>query len=123
MLQQAVWAYDVLARIGADEFGLLLPNADRDGAAVVAERCRQSVEAAMLGVGDSESFSITLSVGVCCAPIGAAPAIDALMATADLALYQAKDSGRNHVVTLDLDCNAIDDRRRERRTGDTERGG
>lgn len=82
---------DQLGRYGGEEFILLLPETNRDAAAVVAERIRAAAEAA----GNLPHY--TVSIGVACnvvSDIG----LDPLLARADAALYEAKDGGRNRVV-------------------------
>ncbi|MBN9022066.1 MAG: diguanylate cyclase, partial [Rhizobiales bacterium] len=85
---------DVLARLGGEEFALLLPGVPEAGAAVAAERLRRSLsEASVL-----DAFRITASFGV--SEILASDAgIDDALARADAALYAAKQTGRNRVVT------------------------
>ncbi len=84
-------AGDVAFRIGGDEFAVLLPDTDAEEAAVVAERIRARVEA--------ELPHVTASLGV--AQLGVpAPDADTLLASADVALYDAKGAGRNRVVNF-----------------------
>jgi diguanylate cyclase (GGDEF)-like protein len=95
---------DALARFGGEEFVVLLINADLDSAAFVAERIRAGIAASMIDLSHSVRVSITASIGVAVldrsdsvsTPEAAAMA---LIAEADAALYQAKDSGRNRVVS------------------------
>ncbi|CAN7681060.1 DUF484 family protein [Pseudoduganella sp. LjRoot289] len=95
---------DALARFGGEEFVVLLINADLDSAAFVAERIRAGIAASMIDVSPSVRVSITASIGVACldrSDSEMAPEASAmeLIAQADSALYQAKDSGRNRVVS------------------------
>jgi diguanylate cyclase (GGDEF)-like protein len=95
---------DALARFGGEEFVVLLINADLDSAAFVAERIRAGIAASMIDVSPSVRVSITASIGVACldrSDPSVAPETSAneLIAQADAALYQAKDSGRNRVIT------------------------
>ncbi|SFU95497.1 GGDEF domain-containing protein [Pseudoduganella namucuonensis] len=96
---------DALARFGGEEFVVLLINANLDSASFVAERIRASIAASMIEVSPSVRVSVTASVGVACldrrdngATVDAAAA--ELIAQADSALYQAKDSGRNRIVSF-----------------------
>ena len=96
---------DALARFGGEEFVVLLINADLDSAAFVAERIRAGIAASMIEVSAGVRVSITASIGVACldrSDAGVTPEASAmeLIAHADSALYQAKDSGRNRVVTF-----------------------
>ncbi len=82
---------DFLARWGGEEFILVCPNTDLQQAQVVAELLRKKLDASEL----HQEEKITASFGV--ATI-AKPDLDGLFRSADLALYEAKDAGRNQVV-------------------------
>ncbi|MGA2128802.1 MAG: sensor domain-containing diguanylate cyclase, partial [Xanthobacteraceae bacterium] len=87
---------DVLSRIGGEEFALLLPETDLEGAQAVAERVRLDMASAHLMAG-RDPFSATVSIGVATAHRDDAGIVD-LMKAADAALYEAKRGGRNQVV-------------------------
>ncbi len=85
-------AVDQAARIGGEEFALLVPDCDTTGGLALAERLRRAVEVEFGGDG-----SLTASCGVASHPDhGDTPA--ALLAAADGALYEAKRRGRNRVM-------------------------
>lgn len=84
-------AHDVAARIGGDEFALLLPDGDSDAARLVAERVLTAV-AATVG-----HHGVTASIGVATAPQHGRTR-GALVRSADEALYAAKAAGRNRWV-------------------------
>jgi diguanylate cyclase (GGDEF)-like protein len=88
--------YDVLARIGGEEFALLLLETDLAQAQVVAERLRSEVAANSLVVA-SRSIPATISIGVATS-LEAMNNISELMKAADQALYDAKRAGRNRVI-------------------------
>jgi diguanylate cyclase (GGDEF)-like protein len=90
-LRKATREYDVAARFGGDEFCVLLPETDLEGALVVAERIRALVEQ------EGAQPAITVSVGVA-ALRGGDITPDDLLALADRAAYRAKFSGRNTVA-------------------------
>ena len=94
---------DALARFGGEEFVVLLIDADLESAAFVAERIRASVAGALIGVSHETQVSITVSIGVACLGGGqegeAEPVARELIAHADAALYQAKATGRNRVIS------------------------
>lgn len=87
---------DLLGRYGGDEFLLLLIGSTMDQAAVIAERLRKLVEQNVIHT-EAGNLNVTISLGVTATP-PAAGMIDKLIATADAALYQAKNNGRNQVV-------------------------
>ena len=87
---------DTCARMGGEEFLVLCPNTDSEGAVNVAERIRAAVEENLIET-ESVSLSITVSLGVAVRDEGV-ESIDALLKAADEAVYRAKDSGRNRVV-------------------------
>jgi diguanylate cyclase (GGDEF)-like protein/PAS domain S-box-containing protein len=86
---------DLKARLGGEEFCLLLPETSAASAHQVAERIRTGLQALPFEEA-GRSFRVTVSMGV--AGYADEESVDALMARADRALYQAKDSGRNRVV-------------------------
>ena len=87
---------DVLARIGGEEFALLLPETDLQQAEQVAERLRREAAAHPLNA-TSVSVPMTVSIGVAVAEDRMAGIAD-LMKAADHALYEAKIAGRNRVI-------------------------
>lgn len=87
---------DVLARIGGEEFALLLPETDLQQAQGVAERLRCEVGSNPL-VAASGTIPATVSIGVAVAAEGVNEVSD-LMKAADHALYDAKRAGRNRVI-------------------------
>jgi diguanylate cyclase (GGDEF)-like protein len=97
-LREEVRGVDTAARYGGEEFAIILPQANLEGALVVAERLRTRIEREQMpGIG-----SVTASLGVASFPVHASSR-DLLVTTADRALYQAKHTGRNRVCSpLDL---------------------
>ncbi len=89
---------DLAARLGGEEFVLLLPNTEEAGAIQVAERVRASVAAMGLVHAGSAAGHVTVSMGVATSrPFDWSDETQALVDTADRALYRAKASGRNTV--------------------------
>ena len=91
-LREELRRVDTAARLGGEEFAVILPQADMVGALAVAERLRQRLESLdMPKVG-----RVTASFGVATFPFHGTDRTT-LLDTADRALYQAKDTGRNRV--------------------------
>jgi len=88
---------DTFGRFGGEEFLLVLPGTDRQGALAVAERVRAATEASVLPELPFER-RITISIGV--ATYAPGEEVATLLARADKALYQAKNAGRNRVTAL-----------------------
>ena len=86
---------DLVARYGGEEMALVLPETDARGALIIAERIRAVVAAAQ-HLTEQGAIKVTLSVGVATWP-GAGEDPEALLESADKALYRAKQSGRNRV--------------------------
>lgn len=86
---------DVVARVGGEEFAVLLPSSTLAGAAAVAERLRLSIARQPI-VFDGREIACTVSVGVA-ATDGEPVSLDTLMKRADSALYAAKANGRNRI--------------------------
>jgi diguanylate cyclase (GGDEF)-like protein len=92
---------DVIARMGGEEFLILLRSTDRRGATATAERVREMVAEREFPWREG-SLAVTVSIGCASLGEGAAASIDALLGTADRRLYQAKRAGRNRVVADSL---------------------
>lgn len=90
---------DLLCRYGGEEFALLLPETDLDGALPVSERLREAAATRALTIGeDTVRFTVSIGIALCASD---EPVIDHPLARADAALYQAKVSGRDRVVAAD----------------------
>lgn len=86
---------DVFARFGGEEFALLLPEVDMEGAAQLAETSRRIIEAHPFRF-DNQDIPVTISLGI--ATLGPqAKEVTDLIRAADARLYQAKNGGRNRV--------------------------
>lgn len=95
-------AGDLLARIGGEEFAVLLPATDEATARQLAETLRRNVAAlAMPHAGSEVAPCVTLSVGIATRAAGRLDSFDALFHLADSALYVAKRRGRNRVACID----------------------
>jgi diguanylate cyclase (GGDEF)-like protein len=90
---------DIAARIGGEEFAVLLPESDVPAAWSFAERLREAVAASEFLLA-GEPHRITISIGIAAMDPARAER-SALMQAADTALYRAKDEGRNRVCVQD----------------------
>ena len=88
---------DILARYGGEEFAIVLPEVELVGARTFAEKCRQLVEKHRFSF-DGEVIQVTVSLGVT-TTFGPLISHTEMIRRADIALYQAKRSGRNRVMT------------------------
>jgi diguanylate cyclase (GGDEF)-like protein len=89
---------DVLARIGGDEFALILPDTDVAAARVVGDKLVEAVRASGSISAGGRSAGVTVSVGI--TPVSGGPELDVakLLIESDLAMYHAKESGKNRVA-------------------------
>jgi two-component system, cell cycle response regulator len=95
-MKSAVRRYDSIGRYGGEEFLIVLPGCDGDAARLQAERVREAVAGGCFSAG-AQSFGVTCSIGVSCRTHPSLSDTDSLVREADLALYEAKDRGRNRV--------------------------
>lgn len=105
ILKQEVRETDVVARMGGDEFAILLKRCAKENIRPVIERVRMSLEAQRFA-WDGKSFNTTASMGLVSLQEGYATLYD-LMSAADAACYMAKEGGRNRVCIYQRDDAAI----------------
>jgi len=99
LLSNNVRDIDLAARLGEDEFALLLPETDRNGGLLVAERARREIERFFAARElDGRPVGLTVSCGVASYPEDASTS-ERLLEAAAQALYLAKAAGRNAAVT------------------------
>jgi diguanylate cyclase (GGDEF)-like protein len=101
ILRTTVREIDLPSRYGGEEFAVLLPQTDLDGAHQLAERLRRALAARPMATHPGGLVAVTASFGVAAFPDAPTPA--ALFASADEALYRAKHAGKNCVVAADAD--------------------
>ena len=95
VLKSSLREIDILARIGGEEFAVLLPGTGQAAAVVLAERVRKLIQDTPFKTGGEAIIIISLGAAV----LGKGMAdIDDLLRSADSAMYEAKRSGRNRVV-------------------------
>jgi len=92
---------DVAARIGGEEFALLLPETDQQGAVQLAQRLRSSIEKRAYLSTSGVPVQVTASIGVAMATKDTQE-VEKLLSSADKQLYQAKNNGRNRVCSTML---------------------
>ena len=95
IVRRFVRGEDVAARIGGEEFAVMLPETDVESARAFAERLREAVAEDTFVLGGEEK-RLTISIGIACLAPGREER-SPLMEAADAALYRAKDEGRNRV--------------------------
>jgi diguanylate cyclase (GGDEF)-like protein len=101
ILQTMKRTEDTACRYGGEELVLILPETEKMNALVIAERIRKKVEEAGLEF-EGKTFNVTLSGGIASYP-GDGKEAHELVHAADVALYQAKESGRNRIFLHDLE--------------------
>ncbi len=94
--REALRDWDILGRMGGEEFAVLLPETDTTKALEVAERLRMMVAATNIPIEDGQIVRMTVSTGIATANDGDIT-VDTLLERADKALYEAKRSGRDMV--------------------------
>ncbi len=97
-LQQAVRTVDIPCRYGGEEFVVILPNTDTEGAVILAERVRLAIEQTVV-----DGLQVTVSIGVAHMIYHPGATPDELVEAADKAMYLAKDVGRNQVMVASQD--------------------
>lgn len=103
LTQKVFRSSDILAKYGGDEFVVILPNSDKIGAFLGAERLRETVEHTAFEGGETQPLGkVTLSLGIASYPEHGATTKE-ILDRADKAMYVAKESGRNKTVIYSSD--------------------
>lgn len=99
IIQKNIRDIDTASRYGGEEFMLILPNTDARGSINVAERIRSAIETTHFE--SLNNSGITISIGVAAMPDNLLHNEDRLLRCTDMALYRAKERGRNRVEVAD----------------------
>ena len=99
LCNQAIRDVDTFARVGGEEFIILLPETNRDGAYNFAQRLRKSISESSISVNE-KTIKFTMSIGITLLKHNTDTQSATLVQRADEALYVAKNSGRNCVEVL-----------------------
>jgi diguanylate cyclase (GGDEF)-like protein len=97
---------DMVARYGGEEFVLLLPETDRRGALLIAERLQQLINRLAIPHALSPLGQVGMSIGICTLIPQRDQPSQRLVACADRALYRAKAAGRNRIEVASADDEA-----------------
>ena len=97
LLVQCTRTCDVPARIGGDEFGIIMPETDKSGAFAVANRLQRAVESASVFEENGKRLNLKLSLGLSGYPWGGDD-VDAIVQWADTYMYAAKAVHRGEIV-------------------------
>ncbi|WP_036303978.1 putative bifunctional diguanylate cyclase/phosphodiesterase [Methylotenera sp. L2L1] len=100
VLREHIRKGDLAARIGGDEFAVILMETGREGATTVANMLGKSLRERVFTAPDGKHFHLTVSIGIATYPIDAQNEAD-LQVGADAAMYRAKDIGKDSACTLD----------------------
>jgi diguanylate cyclase (GGDEF)-like protein/PAS domain S-box-containing protein len=102
-LTEATRAGDTVARMGGDEFVVMLEVTDEEDARVLSETVATRIERAICEpiLVDGDEHSVTVSIGICLAEAGATA--ESILSDADAAMYQAKTHGANNHVVFELE--------------------
>jgi diguanylate cyclase (GGDEF)-like protein len=96
-LRSCIRPQEALGRYGGEEFLIVLPGSSSETATAVAERMRRTIASNPEVIGGA-TLNLTISAGVASTDIFATATTEELISRADVALYAAKDGGRNRVV-------------------------
>lgn len=97
--EKALRDNDIIARYGGEEFVIYLHDTNEEKSKAVAERVRETIAASKIAIDDGQTISVTVSIGVATSRLSLN--IDELVKMADVALYKAKNNGRNRTEVFE----------------------
>jgi diguanylate cyclase (GGDEF)-like protein/PAS domain S-box-containing protein len=101
LLKDRLRETDVVARLGGDEFAVLLPSADEEQARLVGEDVVKAVRSQSVQLSKDRSLRLTACVGIAMFGQDYEIGHEAVLVNADIAMYEAKEAGRDRCVLLD----------------------
>ena len=105
MIQETVREIDVVARYGGDEFTIILPQTDADGAMIIADRIRENIAGTVFLTEVGHEARVTGSFGVATFPEHGETYED-LIHKADVAMFSIKNHGKNGVALAEMEQTA-----------------
>ncbi|TSK08412.1 MAG: diguanylate cyclase [Geobacter sp.] len=100
LVRKSVRDVDAVIRYGGDEYTIVLVETGMEGAAIVAERIRKTIESHTFAKADGLAIRLTVSLGYACAPDDASTKAE-LLEMADQAMYRGKSAGKNRAFHAD----------------------
>jgi diguanylate cyclase (GGDEF)-like protein/PAS domain S-box-containing protein len=101
VLRERLRETDVIARLGGDEFAILLPSADENQARRVGEEIVEAIRKRAVVMSGERSLRLTACVGIAMFGLDIDVGAEGVLVNADIAMYDAKESGRDRCVLLD----------------------
>ncbi len=102
LCRKAIRQTDIAARFGGEEFVIVLPNTPESHALEIAERLRKAVQNVPIFSEAATPVRLTVSIGIACTKPDSQDDFDKLLNDADLAMYAAKNDGRNQVAGVGM---------------------
>ena len=100
LMEGRLRGHDFLGRYGGEEFCVVAPDTDIEGAMTLAEHLREAIDSAPFS-GERGKFAVSISIGIAICPSSGSGELKDLLQKADAALYSAKQTGRNRVVCFE----------------------